>query len=70
MTRLAGRRSWASIAGLRPREARAAESVSRDMKLGIPTERAIDQTLADSFPASDPPSWTLGILRAAHEGGS
>jgi hypothetical protein len=25
------------------------------------TEAMIDQTLADSFPASDPPSWTLGL---------
>jgi hypothetical protein len=26
-------------------------------------ESMIDQTLADSFPASDPPSWTLGRER-------
>jgi hypothetical protein len=26
-----------------------------------PTEEMIDMTLADSFPASDPPSWTLGL---------
>lgn len=24
-------------------------------------EAMIDQTLADSFPASDPPAWTLGL---------
>ncbi len=26
-------------------------------------ERALDAALADSFPASDPPSWTSGIAR-------
>ena len=33
--------------------------------IGLPrrtlSERMIDQTLEQSFPASDPPSWTLGI---------
>lgn len=31
---------------------------------GSPEEYAMDQVLADSFPASDPPSWNLGIARA------
>ena len=29
----------------------------------VDAERALDQVLADSFPASDPPSWNTGIVR-------
>ena len=32
----------------------------RDSELSKKLEAMIDQTLADSFPASDPPAWTLG----------
>ena len=28
------------------------------------SEEAIDEILGDTFPASDPPSWTLGIEQA------
>ena len=31
------------------------------------SEEMIDATLADSFPASDPPSWTLGRDRNEQE---
>lgn len=31
----------------------------------VMTEAEIDETLAGSFPASDPPSWTLGTERRA-----
>lgn len=37
--------------------------VSNDERARYAAERALDQILADSFPASDPPSWTLGISR-------
>jgi hypothetical protein len=33
----------------------------REEVIGEMAEAEIDDNLADSFPASDPPSWTLGI---------
>ena len=42
-------------------EARSVEAVSEAMELRLATERALDAVLADSFPASDPPPWTLGV---------
>ena len=31
-------------------------------------ERAVDDVLADSFPASDPPSWTSAVVRTRPQG--
>lgn len=36
-------------------------SASKSAGRRVPSEWMIDQTLDQSFPASDPPSWTLGI---------
>lgn len=47
-----------SIAGV---EVFAEESNERRRRLAA--ERALDQVLTDSFPASDPPSWNTGIVR-------
>ncbi len=34
-----------------------------DRQARLTAERALDEVLADSFPASDPPSWNPGIVR-------
>ena len=42
-------------------EARSAEAASQATERRLAAERALDAVLADSFPASDPPPWTLGV---------
>ena len=34
-----------------------------DRRAHLAAEQALDEILADSFPASDPPSWNPGIAR-------
>ena len=38
-----------------------AEAESQATQQRLAAERALDAVLEDSFPASDPPSWTLGV---------
>ena len=38
--------------------------VFQGLEASLTVERAVDAMLADTFPASDPPSWTPGIAEA------
>ena len=44
-----------------------AEAESQAKQQRLAAERALDAVLADSFPASDPPSWTLGVSHSPLE---
>jgi len=46
-----------------PVRAESSQQGSAESTVREPTEADIDLTLMGSFPASDPPSWTLGIPR-------
>jgi hypothetical protein len=48
-------------------EVRRAELEVEARQQRLAAERALDSVLADSFPASDPPSWTLAITRPQPE---
>ncbi len=50
-----------------PNRPHRAEVDSETARAAAAAEREIDQILADSFPASDAPPWTLGVAPAAVE---
>jgi hypothetical protein len=55
-----------SLAAILPGATSADDLSDRTNRLAA--ERAIDDVLADSFPASDPPSWNPGITRLSPVG--
>ena len=55
---LTGAPNAISIVGVDTFSAQSSERRQR-----LVDERALDEVLAESFPASDPPSWTPGIAR-------